>query len=314
RIGVTAHSAGGEKPAQVRCDTLWIDTSREICCLTYRGHIPLSNPADAGWVVVTLDEAEGEPAARSSQRSTRTGTLAQEDEPERPTPIPPRPRAQTVQFVGGRDVSRALPFQAAPPGAEVLPPPRRSSPGNVLPFRYEGASGAPAPPASPLGLPTSALTPAAGPRPFADPAALDRSARPAEPAGATLPPSVLRPPSVAAQPPPFEPPPPTKPQASDSPWASGNPAAGIVAPVTPPAAVPPVPGDFRGGGGALLASNAAAGAAEVRPPRPAEPARIVAPAATSRARTHALELLYLDPAGLPRMRRVPAWKKLLAAL
>lgn len=47
------------RPAQeikLRCDTLWIDTDRGTCSLTWRGCIPLEHPHQAGRVVIWLPE------------------------------------------------------------------------------------------------------------------------------------------------------------------------------------------------------------------------------------------------------------------
>ncbi len=37
------------------CDTLWIDTDRSMCTLTWRGQITLDHPAMEGRVVVAME-------------------------------------------------------------------------------------------------------------------------------------------------------------------------------------------------------------------------------------------------------------------
>ncbi len=41
---------------KMRCDTLWIDTDRSICTLTWRGILPLSRADEPGRVVILLEE------------------------------------------------------------------------------------------------------------------------------------------------------------------------------------------------------------------------------------------------------------------
>jgi hypothetical protein len=119
------------------------------------------------------------------------------------------------------------------------------------------------------------------------------------------------------------------PAPAGSPWAfaPSTPGPGTVAPVgggiAAPAAAPPPPGDFRSGGGAALASNAAAGAGEARgaalkvEPRP-KLASAASPGAprtpTPKEANDALDLIFFDAPSLPRLRRVSAWKKIIAEL
>lgn len=67
--------------------------------------------------------------------------------------------------------------------------------------------------------------------------------------------------------------------------------------------------------GALAASNAAAGVHEPRPdlsPQPAKPTPKAEPKPAPRRER--IELLWFDPAALPRIRRNPSWKKIIADL
>ena len=301
---------GGERAVSMVCDTLWIDTSREICCLTYRGQVVLNGPAEPGWVVVTLDAHEDEAAARSprpvSREAATGGVVITSEEPERP--VSSRRSAMTMPFLSAPDPSSGLPFQIA--GDSVPPPatpPPRSSTG--LPFRAQ--------PSSVMAMPS-----VQGPSPVAP-----MTAPPGWPAAKRQPPPLPVGSSVPPPPPRMPPPPPSSPMMAapvlapalmaptDSPWSSAGTSHGTAPP-------PPLPGDFRSGGGALLASNAAAGAGDARSvmpaPAPSRPAATPAPLAIVRStparELDAVDLLFFDAASLPRVRRVPAWKPLLAAL
>ena len=47
---------GGLEELQLVCDTLWIDTDRGLCTLTWRGQIGVHGPHDAGRVVILLEQ------------------------------------------------------------------------------------------------------------------------------------------------------------------------------------------------------------------------------------------------------------------
>ena len=40
----------------MRADTLWIDTDRAICTLTFRGHVALESPRDPGRVLIAMEQ------------------------------------------------------------------------------------------------------------------------------------------------------------------------------------------------------------------------------------------------------------------
>ncbi len=323
RLRANASGPGGERAAVLSCDTLWIDTSSDICCLTYRGQVLLSSHDEGGWVVVSVDPGEPEePVKRSPRReTTMTGMLLLEElEPEPPRPstvmppsMKPRPVASTLPFIpsdppksdaGSPPNARTgLPFQSAPDSLV--------RPDSAVPFRRD------VPPPPPSGSGSSPGFPpgwSAAPKPKPPPPPLSR------------PQPITTPPAPPPLPPPVQPsrimPAPVLP---DSPWAlapaSGGPAPGTIAPVVAAVAGPALPGDFRSGGGALLASNAAAGTQEaLSPARGAEPVRaMVIPAAAlrpapPRLSSDALELVFFDPESLPRIRRVAAWKPILTEL
>ena len=81
----------GRAPQRVHmeCDTLWIDTDRAICTLTWRGQISLESSAQAGRVVVALEEGNRRLAWSDIQR-IESGAAAG---PPPPPPSPP-PSAQ----------------------------------------------------------------------------------------------------------------------------------------------------------------------------------------------------------------------------
>jgi hypothetical protein len=86
------------------CDTMWIDSDRGVCTLSWRARILLSGPNDPGRVVVTL---AGMPAAPILGETTVAGAPS----------------------LTGRPASAAPgPTPAAPPGPAARPPPAASSP------------------------------------------------------------------------------------------------------------------------------------------------------------------------------------------
>lgn len=54
-------------PLSLRADTLWVDTDRSLCTVTYRGQVAIAKPDQAGTVYVTLDEP-GQPVSWSKIR------------------------------------------------------------------------------------------------------------------------------------------------------------------------------------------------------------------------------------------------------
>jgi hypothetical protein len=117
------------QPVAMRCDTLWIDTDRRICTLTWRGQIALEGPQAAGRVVVTLESASAPASIGLDDRADCTGII---DEAElarkKPTtpfyghdgapPSPPPPSSDgsgTLDSVG-RPLRRGptLPFSQQP--------------------------------------------------------------------------------------------------------------------------------------------------------------------------------------------------------
>ena len=107
RLRAKISGPGGEKAVAMGCDTLWIDTSREICCLTYRGQVVLNGPAEAGWVVVSLDGEPDESPSRPPrvphghpQRQRSPDEAAPPRAARPPRPRPPRPRHDALHGHG----------------------------------------------------------------------------------------------------------------------------------------------------------------------------------------------------------------------
>jgi hypothetical protein len=303
----------GEAPEEVamRCDTLSIDTRRGLCTLVWRGHVPLAGREQRGRVLVAMEE-----------RGQRVGW------------------ADVVRMAGGRggggvepavggeeDVTGRVVAAFTPPEALMTMPVRSElvrREATPFPETADGRSGEGVGPAA---RNDDAL-------PFA----------PARPGGGAAPPEVQRaapvaPSSLVRAPVSSEP---IAPPVVASPWAGGAPeaaglAVGQIAPFSsavpaPPIARSAVEGAASGGSralaasgaggpsgkealqGALAASNAAAGAsvrgqvklAEAVPKPEAKPVR-------ERPR-EMLELIWYDPAALPRIRRNLAWKKIISEL
>ncbi|MFT3774516.1 MAG: DUF2169 domain-containing protein [Minicystis sp.] len=94
--------SGGSQEFGMRCDTLFIDTDRGTCALTWRGQIPIDDPRRAGRVVITL--------GRAGSRPDETGR---------------RPRAPALTIDGPMAKAPELPFTKRPsaPALPVVPAP-----------------------------------------------------------------------------------------------------------------------------------------------------------------------------------------------
>ncbi len=248
----------------------------------------------------------------------------------------------------------ALPFTGARPGnnpdpATERPPP---NPGAGLPFAPGGSTGPlpSAPPAAAASVfprgpgigapwsppsPTQALGPGSlPPMPPPPPIAAAPKPPPLPPAALAPKPPPIAPPAMAVSgimAPPM-PPPPISPAALEtssaaiaSPWVSGGKPPidsaskwGIAA---PPAVIDPATAarSADAGGTAMAASNAAAAAAaaysvprrDVRAPLKVLPDLEPEPA---QATKRAMRLVWMDPEVMPRVRRIPRYKPILAAL
>jgi hypothetical protein len=265
----------------MHADTLWIDTDRALCTVTWRRQLPLDRPDEQGRLVVAMEQpgqtltwAEVEPLAGHDEKVEIT------------TVAPPAPSApllseeRTSAAMRVRPPAATLPFAAignepAPPSprtaAFVTPAPRaeeRPSWGDALPFMASGGA-------------AMAPLPAAVPPPLPPP---------------------MAPPAPVAAPPPIE-----------SPWLAGVSAAGTVAPIV---AAPTFVAAGVASSGLLGVSNAAAAKDTWATPRP-EPVGMAPAPARVEARgdfTEVLELLWYEADSVPRIRRTKAWKPILDAL
>jgi hypothetical protein len=108
RPSVTLERGGaGPEGLGMRADTLWIDTDRGICTVTWRGHAWLRSATEAGRVIATVMDTADVPAQGSMKQSSAgpTDTL--------------------LPLVA---VNAPLPFASAAPGASPLARPGAPSP------------------------------------------------------------------------------------------------------------------------------------------------------------------------------------------
>ncbi|EYF02223.1 Hypothetical protein CAP_7295 [Chondromyces apiculatus DSM 436] len=90
-------AAHPEQPIHLRCDTLWIDTDRGVCCVTWRGSVPLERPGGAS---VHLTAEGPHLASLTAERAAARGGQALTSEEPRPEGgFPerlPQPMAETI--------------------------------------------------------------------------------------------------------------------------------------------------------------------------------------------------------------------------
>ncbi|WP_437335088.1 DUF2169 family type VI secretion system accessory protein [Sorangium sp. So ce394] len=246
---------GGARPVPLRCDTLWVDTARGRCSLTWRAQIALEHPEEQGRVVVSLEPPQ-----------TARGEAERSVPPSSGHVAPRPPSTSQTQLPGLRsEHAPVLPWKTEERGADSAP--HSSPPSGGLPFRAPAAQGdlgalMAAPPAR-----WSAPSPPTGP--------LDQ-------APATPPPPALAPP-----------PPALAPAGSRGLWGTND---------APPAMT--VGQKF----------GAAESAARASLPAPAEddrPSRVRA-SPPRPAADDIVELLWFDPAALPRVRA--RWSDLILEL
>jgi hypothetical protein len=277
-----AHLARQGKPIrtlEMRADTLWIDTDRGLCTLTWRAEVPLERRDEPGTVRITV-------AARPGQDG--------DDAAQTMSPIQRQP--VVMPFVAGRPEESPMARAGAAEAAGTM----RLQDGELeeisvdeeLPGRSQEAavqtmflSGPPQPAAA---MPfVAAAMPAPAPQPAAPPA-----------------PGIAPPEMVA----PAMAPPPMAPQRAQS---IGERAA---AQVMSPNMIPIGGGGPVAGGGAFEASNAAAGPALRRPEPEVAPAPAVVeprPRATAR---EVIKLLWFDGKSVARIRKQADWRVILAEL
>jgi len=140
RPRATVERQGITQSVPLRCDTLWIDTDRALCTLTWRAQVPINHPEEQGRVVITLD-SPGQPAARAPSALGRLQRPAADEASETLVPAARTPKptdARVLPFAPAPEQHRSidkgtssgsgLPFIGSPPKVPSAPPPRPSSP------------------------------------------------------------------------------------------------------------------------------------------------------------------------------------------
>ena len=262
----------------MNCDTLWIDTARATCTLTWRGYV--ESPPARGRVLVATEA----PGQRLSFQDVERLARPAEGPMARP------PESMTMPFLGrGGGAKPSLPFTGQATSASSR-------------LASLGAPKATIVPHNPQEPPRSSTTPAwlGGPR------TMSPSIPPPAPASAPAPPAPVMPALAAASALLSVPTP------GNSPWAV-SPMGALVTPVEP--APPPL---IRPGGpalsiGAAAAPDAAAGVearAAVAPPSAPRPVPVSEKPA--RAPAEIFDLIWYDERSLPRIRA--RWEALVTEL
>jgi hypothetical protein len=290
---------GGLEEVSLTCDTLWIDTDRAVCTLTWRGQIGLHGPGDEGRVTFLLDQPARPLAWPEIQRQCA----------RRPAPSFGVPGALGES---PQPSSRPEPAQPAPPS--VAPPPvedagRSGSEGTreyhvkrLVPSRSDAA------------LPfvsNAAAEPPSAPRPSASvvPPWLEaKTAAPvvSEMGGETLLPGALRVPArwPRAEPTASVPAPTPPPRRSDPPppLSSQPPQPPLVMP--PPLAAPAV----------VPIAKLVTSAPPLPVPEPAVTPPAERPPAARAQPGEVIDLIWFDPATPDRARVHLPWQELIAKL
>jgi hypothetical protein len=289
----------GGAPQPMRADTLWIDTDRLLCTVTFRAQIPVRQPDEPGEVKLWV---EGTPAApEASQRSARkpeedTATFSVPSQAQPVSESPPQPASG----------ARALPFRAHTQeiSTSVKESGGRTGSTSALPFLNLSSSSisVPAPPGAAPAPPTFFSASAAPPAPPA-PAAVPPPPPVFAPPGAVVPPppGAVVPPLPGAVVPPLPgavvPPPPS----ASAAWVRPAPL-----PVSAPAEIV-IPLGHDGGAalsGVVSASDAAATPRADTPPA-ASPAS--APVRRRPPPSEVVDLLWFDQGAPQRVRQQTAW-------
>ncbi|UQA63160.1 DUF2169 family type VI secretion system accessory protein [Polyangium aurulentum] len=185
--------AGAEQELRLRCDTLWIDTDRKTCTLTWRCAVPLQHPREEGVVLVTpvrtgakaIVSAQA-PAARPAQPLVQTAPQA---------PVPPQKRTQPMLAVAlpnlddkapTHTVAPALSFKAAAPLPFQPSNPPSTPPASTPPADAPAKSAVP-PRLSKTLVPPLERVPRKPALPFATPPVAPSAPAPTPPAAATPP-------------------------------------------------------------------------------------------------------------------------------
>ena len=311
---------GGALELPMNADTLFIDTDRALCSMTWRGSFQLEHMHERGRVIVGMEQP-GKPLSwAEAERIIERKKIEK--------PAPPSPATSTAPL--------GIPQRSSPVPAPPLPaPPMHAGAAPQIPAPPITPPSAPAPP--PLYIAevaaswgTAAPPPPVGAMPAAPPAGEPKPgwSNPSLPAVPKPPPSTRSSPTS----PTFRVPTPATPSSPgiDSPWASGGPPplpSKLSMPVAPAPALAPKDAaqtlsSSREAPDAavLVASNAAAArSAPWDKPRTAEmvadevePEPDSEPVVEARAESSDLvELIWFDPESVPRIRRQLPWRAIL---
>lgn len=255
RLVAAVQGTHGDRQLPLTCDTLWIDTTRGIACLTYRAHLELHSRDEGGRVLVLRERR-----ATPSNAPNADGLPFHNAQPFRST-------SAAMPVRRGQALTQAMPIRSAngaPASLPIAEPPR--------PSPSQPSFAAPVPVSVPPPSSSQAVQVPEPPRSW---------------------PQMVAPPLVApaaVAPPPMGAP---VPRVADSGWGNGAAAPARVAfpPIEPVKPIEPAP---------------------TAPIEPLSSAPLVKP--TLRDAGDALELVFFDRDSLPRIRRVAAWKPLIAAL
>jgi hypothetical protein len=310
----------GAAPSELHMtpDTLWIDTDRGVCTLTWRGQVRLADRAEQVRVTVTAERGaprSGQHAPAVEEAGSPTmmlspamagpampfGPGAAGGSPAMPFAPGAAGGGQAMPFAPGAAGGGNMPtmFLGPPPGAdieEVSVDEETSSggEGNAVQTLLIGAAAVPVRAALPF-APSPQPQPAPAPLPVAPP-----------PAVAPAPPPMVRAPTAD----PLSAPP-------SSPWgvAGGDPGRplSIGQQAIAPAAAAVVRAPSFSAAGVLDISNAAAGpvAPPAAPPREAAPPPVAEPRPRTMPR-EVTKLLWFDPKGVARVRKHAEWRIVLA--
>lgn len=302
-------------------DTLWIDTDRGIATVTWRGHVPLDSPQAQGRAIIGLERPR--PAGRHSYPDIEASGSAGAPQASAATSSRPGEEPTDTTLLPVWSLVPTLPFSAASGGTPALDAAPRAAPrarssaeetrradeppaiGPALPFNPTPESlrdtpqpaPVPATPALADGSPWAGGAPVRSPQTVGDSvmsAGSDAKPPPAAPA-TPLPPAVVRPApvEVARTAPEEAAPAPDKPKVGSLALFKRLP--------------PPVPAAVLS---AAAASDAAAGPQAHAAPGPFDAQ--VGPAPQLPA--VALELLWLDPAFMPLIRRQADWADIITTI
>lgn len=277
---VVERATGGHEDVPLVADTLWIDTDRGVCAVVWRGRVGLRDPKEMGRIAVTIEGDAGGVRgdgvqAPPPQTAGEVQSHGVEELAEGTLQLGNDVSAAVMAampFVGGGEPWKAPATATPQPGGGALPFGPGAPPPRPMEPAPPAASGAGMAPA-PTGL--HASTPAMAPLPSPSPPA----------ASPVPPPLVMLPPTTEAV---------ARPTAT-GPWgvleARGRLSIGQSA--------------VEALGGAGIVANAPASP-------PVEPSPAASAPAPRRGGREIVDLLWFNPTAMPRIRKHPAWKEILA--